>query len=440
MSVGVPFCLGSALAKRGGKIVVARDVRLHSPDIERQLCKGLTSANCSVWLTGVLPTPALAYIASCERADYAVMITASHNPPNFNGLKVFGKSGGKLSPADEEALDGEVAALVDEYGVDLSKYADESRICANSEYCAASALSEEEARSALGLKAVNHRIRIAKNAEELYVGHILLSAPRLEGIKVRLDCASGCFAQLAAGVFEKLGASVRAENDVRDGACVNVGSGSTNIERFAPLVGEDEVGFAFDGDGDRVLAVADGKVYDGDAILLALSALYRIQGKLRKKFVVGTLMSNSRLEHELASSGIALLRTDVGDKNVLAALQKEGCPLGGEKSGHILMTDRGTTGDGLATALALMEVKKTFGKLPSYTPYPTEEFNICCADPRAEFDSPQFQAKLQAAHRAVAGKGRLVVRPSGTEPYIRVYTECFAKTTLFDTIRSIMED
>lgn len=450
LDAAIPFYLGCALADKGGKILVARDVRISSEDIEKQLCKGLLMGDCTVWLTGVLPTPALAYIAACERADLAVMITASHNPPEFNGLKVFGKHGRKLSPSEEKALDKKLAALIENENVRANTITEPNEAglplptLAPTGSASLSALSsaapstvgkdlsaslcdfcEDDHGSELKLKMINHRVRIAENAELLYAEHVLMSAPRLDGVKVRLDCACGCFAQLAAGIFERLGAIVRVENGVRDGACVNVGCGSTHIDKFLPLVDDDEIGFAFDGDGDRVLAVVNGQIYDGDAILLALASLYRIQGKLRKKFVVGTMLTGSRLEHELAMCGIALLRTDVGDKNVLDALLREGCLLGGEKSGHILMLDRSMTGDGLVTALALLEVKKTFGKLPSYTPYPMIEFNIPASNPFAEFESAAFKNKLHAAERAVGTNGRLIVRPSGTEPYIRVTCECF---------------
>ncbi|UKI22114.1 MAG: hypothetical protein L6V83_04035 [Christensenella sp.] len=213
-------------------------------------------------------------------------------------------------------------------------------------------------------------------------------------MKIRLDCAYGCFATLAPKAFLELGAIVCAEHNVRDGKKVNVDCGSTHVADFAARVQKDEIGFAFDGDGDRVLAVVDGKVYDGDAMLLALSTLYRLQGKLKKRFVVGTILTNTKLGRELAYHNTALIRTDVGDKHVLNALEKQGCLLGGEKSGHIVMLDKGTTGDGLVTALSLLEVKRTVGSLPKFIPYPMLEFGIPSTDPEKEISSDEFQRKI----------------------------------------------
>lgn len=413
----LPFLLGRALSEKGGKIIVARDVRTHSADIEKQLCKGLLTGSAQIWLTGILPTPALAYIAEQENADFAVMITASHNAPEFNGLKVFGKNGSKLPLADETVLDNRLYAISGE------------EVCpAPEDDAAADTLTDDELSSALSIKISrqNHRIRIVDGAEFLYKKHIKSMFPRFEGFKVRLDCAYGCFAGLAKGVFEDLGVQVYAENDTRDGELVNVNCGSTHLAEFAEKVQKDEIGFAFDGDGDRVLAVVNGKTYDGDAILLALSTLYRIQGKLRKKFVVGTTLTNSRLQRELAFQNTALVRADVGDKYVLDMLRSSCSLLGGEKSGHILMLDRANTGDGLITALTLLEVKKTIGSLPKFTPYPMLEFNVHADNPKAYSQSPEFLKTVAQAEKDYGKKGRLIVRPSGTEPYIRIAFECFA--------------
>ncbi len=427
----LPYFLGLALSKRGGKILVARDVREHSVELEKQLCRGLLAGDAQIWLTGVLPTPALAYTAKSENAEFAVMITASHNPPAFNGLKVFGRGGKKLPSALEEELDAQIVALKTvSVRPDAELAQDES---------AADELSEEELCSELDIKPVAHRIRIVSGAQELYARHVVASFPRFDGMKVRLDLAHGCFAKLAKGVFEALGASVVAENDVRDGKRVNVDCGSTRLDRLVSHMKRDEIGFAFDGDGDRVLAVVDGKPYDGDAILLALSTLYRIQGKLRKRFVVGTVLTNSRLQRELAYHNTVLVRAEVGDKHVLDALTEAGCLLGGEKSGHILMLDRADTGDGLITALSLLEVKKTIGSLPAYLPYPMTEFNVPARDPRAEMESEGFKKKLALAERSFGKKGRLVARPSGTEPYVRIAYECFSQDAenIFKKLREI---
>lgn len=429
----IPFLLGKALSQTNAKIIVARDVRTHSKDIEKQLCKGLLEGAAQIWLAGILPTPALAYTAQTQKADYAVMITASHNAPEFNGLKVFGKNGKKLSKEEELLLDKKLVELKNNPSLPPLSIVD---ICAD-------ALTEDERLSDLKItiSEQNHRIRIVDGAEFLYAKHIKSMFPRFDGIKIRLDCAYGCFATLAPAIFLSLGAIVCAEHNVRDGEKVNVDCGSTHIEKFVARVKKDEIGFAFDGDGDRVIAVVNGKIYDGDAMLLALSTLYRLQGKLKKRFIVGTVLSNTKLQRELAYQNIALVRSDVGDKNVLDCLLAHGCLLGGEKSGHILMLDKENTGDGIVTALSLLEVKRTIGSLPKFTPYPMLELNIRTDNPAETLASSAFQEKITETNSLYSNSGRLIVRPSGTEPYIRVTYECFSSspTAIFDDIKRIFQ-
>ena len=428
----IPYLLGKALSQSSAKVIVARDVRTHSKEIEKQLCKGLLEGSAQIWLAGVLPTPALAYTAQTQKADYAVMITASHNAPEFNGLKVFGKHGKKLSKEEEIALDDKLVELKNNPTPSVSLV----DVCAD-------ALTEDEKLSELKItvSAQNHRIRIVDGAEFLYAKHVKSMFPRFDGVKVRLDCAYGCFATLAPAIFLSLGAIVCAEHNVRDGEKVNVNCGSTHIESFAKRVSPDEFGFAFDGDGDRVIAVVNGKIYDGDAMLLALSTLYRLQGKLKKRFIVGTVLSNTKLQRELAYQNVALVRADVGDKNVLDALLAHGCMLGGEKSGHILMLDKENTGDGLVTALSLLEVKRTVGSLPKFTPYPMLELNVCADNPSKNLASGDFQEKINKVNALYAKSGRLIVRPSGTEPYIRITYECFSSSpdAIFDEIKRIFQ-
>lgn len=429
----IPFLLGKALSQTNAKIIVARDVRTHSKDIEKQLCKGLLEGAAQIWLAGILPTPALAYTAQTQKADFAVMITASHNAPEFNGLKVFGKNGKKLSKEEELLLDKKLVELKNNPSLPPLSIVD---ICAD-------ALTEDEQLSDLKItiSEQNHRIRIVDGAEFLYAKHIKSMFPRFDGIKIRLDCAYGCFATLAPAIFLSLGAIVCAEHNVRDGEKVNVDCGSTHIEKFVARVKKDEIGFAFDGDGDRVIAVVNGKIYDGDAMLLALSTLYRLQGKLKKRFIVGTVLSNTKLQRELAYQNIALVRSDVGDKNVLDCLLAHGCLLGGEKSGHILMLDKENTGDGIVTALSLLEVKRTIGSLPKFTPYPMLELNIRADNPTETLSSSAFQEKITETNSLYSNSGRLIVRPSGTEPYIRVTYECFSSspTAIFDDIKRIFQ-
>lgn len=422
---GVPYLLGKALGVTLGKVIVARDVRESSPAIERMLVRGLLAGDAQIYLAGVLPTPALAYIAGTNDARFAVMITASHNPPEYNGLKVFSRRGQKLSPREEEALDGALEALSADRSI-----TDEQR-----EALASDALVNPE-------KELAHRVHILRDAEKEYANHVISMFPRFDEMSVTLDAANGCMAGLAKRVFEALGAKVTAINDARDGSKVNIGCGSTHMQALLAATPADGIGFAFDGDGDRVLAAVDGEVYDGDAILLALSTLYRVKGKLRKKFVVGTELTNSKLQRELAFQNTALMRTPVGDKYILNALLENGCLLGGEKSGHILMLDKGGTGDGLVTALSLLETKRTIGVLPRFKPYPMLEFDLPCENPKGALESDALQTKIALAKKLYGKYGRFVFRESGTEPYVRVAYECFSGNSqdIFAAIKKLFEN
>ncbi len=425
VSNNIPYLLGKALGVTCGKVIVARDVRASSPTVERGLVAGLLDGDAEIYLAGVLPTPALAYIAGAYDARFAVMITASHNPPEFNGLKVFSRRGGKLSLREEEALDCALAALAKNMPIRED---------------ALEALAADVCENLKPLPP--HRVRILHNAEEEYLAHVTAMFPRFDGENVTLDPAYGCMSGIARRAFEALGAKVSTINDERDGAKVNVGCGSTHIGALLSATPDGSIGFAFDGDGDRVIAAVEGREYDGDAILLALSTLYRIKGKLRKKIVVGTELTNSRLQRELSSQNIALMRTPVGDKYVRDALLENDCPLGGEKSGHILMLDRATTGDGLVTALSLLETKRTLGALPAFFPYPMLQFDLPSERPAEELKSDAMQKKLALAKALYGEKGRFILRASGTEPKLRVAYECFSPDyqIIFKEIENIFKE
>ncbi len=523
------FKLGKVLGEKGARVLIARDVRLSSPALEKRLICGLLENEAAeIFTAGILPTPALAYFAKIYRADFAVMITASHNAPDYNGLKIFGKSGKKLSPDAEKQLDEAVHVLFapqaekansaigrqplaaeqsiaapndtaerckigasDNFrfivsesplssseaslcasnsaissacdtaplSANLATYASETsdkfascvgnQIGQNPEFSTAVSIQsfdaaqlaacDDEGFSSFAEIPHAHSVTSIQGADVLYKNEVLRHFPRFDNMKVRLDLANGCYARFAADVFSALGVIVEAENNERDGSKVNVKCGSTNVASFAKRVKRDEIGFAFDGDGDRVLAVVDNKVYDGDAILLAISLLYRLRGKLKNRFVVGTALTNTRLQRELAYHGSALIRADVGDKYVLDAMLAKNCLLGGEKSGHIIMLDKSDTGDGLLTALTLLEVKKTMGSLPVFSAYPMLEFNIPSKSPSTDFLNEDFKSKAARAQEEIEGIGRLIIRPSGTEPYIRVAAEVFSgeSANVFKKIKNI---
>ena len=316
------YALGVVVGINNHFVVVGRDTRPSSIDIEKELTKGLLSVGAKVGLAGVLPTPALAHTAKVKGAK-GIMITASHNPPEYNGLKVMGAE--KLDEEEEVALDN--------------------------------ALDEE-------IKNPSHPsesgcVEILSGAGREYKRHIIALFQHLDltalNKKVYIDTAHGCFSYLAKDVLETLGADVVALNNDIDGTKVNVGCGAVYVDDFAKKIPRDSIGFAFDGDGDRVLSVLDGEVYDGDQMLYNIALHYKASGK-DIGGVVGTIMTGSGIEREFQLKNIPFHRADVGDKHVFDLMKRQNCLLGGEKSGHLILLDRASTGDGLVSLLAFLEV------------------------------------------------------------------------------------
>ena len=386
--LALSYALGVVVGRNNPFVVVGRDTRPSSIDIEKELTRGLLSAGAKVGLAGVLPTPALAHTAKVKGAK-AIMITASHNPPEYNGLKVMGAE--KLDEEEEVALD---KALDDEIK--------------NPSYPSGSGCVE-----------------ILSGAGREYKRHIIATFQHLDltalNKKVYIDTAHGCFSYLAKDVLETLGADVVALNNDIDGTKVNVGCGAVHIENFARKIPRDSIGFAFDGDGDRVLSVLDGEVYDGDQMLYNIALHYKASGK-DIGGVVGTIMTGSGIEREFQLKNIPFHRADVGDKHVFDLMKRQNCLLGGEKSGHLILLDRASTGDGLVSLLAFLEVfmAKTVKKAKEYK---TENFGLEVENPRLFYMSQNFQEKLAKTTLKIGEKGRLIVRPSGTENLVRISVE-----------------
>lgn len=384
----LPYALGLALG--GKRVVVGKDVRTSSSAIERRLLVGLVTAGAEVIIAGTLPTPALSYAVGKEGADFGVMITASHNPPEFNGLKVFGKGGEKPPSEAEKELDEKVSC---------------------------------------GRSPKTHAVPSVEVRDD-YVGEYLRHAVSLfadldlRGEKIVLDCAHGCMTAVPS-VFEKLGGTVRVVAGVPNGEKVNVGCGALFVEEFAKTVGKDEIGLSFDGDGDRLVAVFDGKIYDGDRILRVLAESMRKQDELNPPIVVGTVMTGSEIEKAFEKDGITLYRTEVGDKYVSEKMKETGAVLGGEKSGHIIQKRLAPTGDGLLTALSLLRAKKILGVLPYATPNTFCDFSFPSANPKAEFQNEDFLRRLDRIRTKIGEKGRLIARPSGTESLVRITVEVY---------------
>jgi phosphoglucosamine mutase len=368
----------AALWAGGGRVFVGRDTRGSGDELEEAFARGVASAGGVAVLAGVVPTPAVALL----RLDLGVVISASHNPPEYNGVKFFDREGRKLSDAAEE----EIEALLD-------------------------------APAPGGGDVV--RVDVAADS---YLAHVLERfATDLSGLRLAVDCANGAYARLAPGAFEQLGASVEAIGDDPDGANINVGCGATDLAALSARVREGgfDLGIAFDGDGDRMLAVDErGEPLDGDQIV-AILALH-----LGVDAVAVTAMTNLGFHRLMEERGIRVVTTDVGDRYVLEALRRESAVLGGEQSGHVIYLDGHVTGDGLVAALLLCAALggRPLSEAAAVMPvFPQVKRNL----PRAgRGPLPEsLVAELERVNAELNGSGRVLVRPSGTEPVVRVLAE-----------------
>jgi len=400
--------LGRALAylmRRSGErrsIVIGKDTRLTGYMLETALTAGITSMGVDVLLAGPLPTPGLAFLTRSLRADAGVVISASHNPSEDNGIKFFSGAGLKLPDASE----AEIEELI------LSGAIDRVRPGANQ---------------------IGKAYRV-EGATGRYIEFVKATFPRglsLRGMRVVADCAHGANYKVTPAVLRELGADLLALNVAPDGININDGCGSLHPEGLqrAVVAERAQVGFAHDGDGDRVLFVDEnGELVDGDQVLAICGIALQREGRLARQTVVATVMSNLGLELALAEHGIKLVRTQVGDRYVLETMLRDQYILGGEQSGHIIFAEHNSTGDGIVTALQILAVMQRTGQPLSKLAacmrrYPQVLQNVRVAR-RAEPESlPAVQAAIREAEAALAGGGRVLVRCSGTEPLIRVMLE-----------------
>ncbi|MBS4030546.1 MAG: phosphoglucosamine mutase [Clostridiales bacterium] len=382
------------------KFLVARDTRISGAMLEGALIAGLTSTGVDVYTAGIISTPAIAYLTRELAGCGGVMISASHNAYPDNGIKFFNNQGFKLS----DDVEAEMERLY---------------------------FSEEDEIPRATAGQIG-RVQPFSDGVSRYLDFLLATVPiRFDGFKVALDCANGAAYQLAPQAFRSLGAEVITMNDQPDGININDNCGSTHPAEVARIVVETgaHLGFTFDGDADRVLAVDEhGQLVDGDAVMAICATFLKEEGRLKNNTLVATVMSNIGLEKAAAKQGFQLIRTKVGDRYVLETMLAEGYNLGGEQSGHIIMLDYNTTGDGLLTALQIMQtmVKKnqSLSKLASLmTRYPQVLIN-CTVRSRDGWDTnTRIQQATADVEKALAGQGRVLVRPSGTEPLIRVMLE-----------------
>ncbi|HET8960012.1 phosphoglucosamine mutase [Nocardioides sp.] len=403
LALGLSVAAAQVLADRGEfeghrpLAVVGRDTRISGQFLESAVVAGLASAGVDVLLLGVLPTPGVAFLTGTLGADLGVMLSASHNPMPDNGIKFLARGGHKLDDAIEIAIERR--------------------------------LGQEWERPVGGDVG---RVTPYPSAVSQYVGHLVRTIDHpLAGIRVVLDCAEGAAHEAGPKALVDAGAEVTAIHAQPDGLNINDNCGSTHLERLREAVLQDEahVGFALDGDADRCLAVDhEGNVVDGDQLLAVLAHAFLDSGRLAKDTVVATVMSNLGFVQAMRAAGIGVRQTKVGDRYVLEAMKVSGYSLGGEQSGHVIMSDHATTGDGILTALHILERMATTGQslksLASVmTRLPQVLVNVGGVD-KSRADDDAVLAAAVAEEEAVLGDGgRILLRPSGTEPIVRVMVE-----------------
>ncbi|MCH7627149.1 MULTISPECIES: phosphoglucosamine mutase [Novosphingobium] len=380
------------------RVVIGKDTRLSGYMLENAMTAGFTSVGMDVVLLGPMPTPAVAMLTREMRADVGVMISASHNPFEDNGIKLFGPDGFKLSDEDELAIE----AMLEQ---DLPL-----------------AQSEDVGRA-----------RRIEDARGRYIHAVKGSLPhnvRLDGLRIVVDCAHGAAYHVAPSALWELGAEVIAIGVEPNGKNINAGVGSTHLDAIKAKVREvrADIGIALDGDADRLIVVDEkGQTVDGDQIMALIGTRLAAAGQLRGGGVVATVMSNLGLERYLKSKGLELVRTAVGDRHVLEKMREGGFNVGGEQSGHMILTDHGTTGDGTVAALQVLAALVASGQPASETLHlfdavPQLLKNVRFAGGKP-LENETVQQVIAEAEAQLSGRGRLVIRPSGTEPVIRVMAE-----------------
>ena len=399
--------LGAALVRgmraasadaRALTLIVGRDTRESGEWIERELARGVRSAGAEITSAGVIPTPAVAYVTRAMGFDAGLVISASHNPFEDNGIKVFSGRGEKFT----EALEREVEAII----ADSSWSVDGT---------AATAVEKTDVTDA-------------------YIAHARMALPepqRLGRLKLAIDTANGATTTVAPRLFRDLGYDVQVLSASPDGRNINLGCGSTHPEQLVRTVRERgcQLGVAFDGDGDRAIFVdATGRIVDGDAVMLMCARHWKASGRLKGSAIVATVMSNIGLELALRESGIDLVRCAVGDKYVMEEMLKRGLSIGGEQSGHIIFSEHLFTGDGIVTALSVLRVMAESGRTledlaSQLVTYPQVLVNVRVREKQDLRGVPAVAAAMDRVERELHGEGRLLVRYSGTEPLLRVMIE-----------------
>jgi phosphoglucosamine mutase len=414
LALAVGRATGSTLLPDGGSVVVGRDTRVSGPMLEDALVAGLCSAGADVIRVGILPTPGIAYLIGERSAGAGVVISASHNPVQDNGIKVFGSDGYKIDPDREARIE---------------------------------AVMEKSSVQRPTGEHVGHESDLA-DAVDRYVSHLLSTGDgALTGMRVVLDCAFGATWRAGPQAFRAAGADVIGLHDEPDGSRINVDCGSTNLALLSKVVVSEgaDLGLGFDGDGDRVLAVDEtGETVDGDRIIgmLALEMLER--GELAHDVVVSTVMANLGFRRALEERGIEVIAAPVGDKFVVEAMVERGAAIGGEQSGHVILAAHATTGDGILTGLHLSQLLRRSGRRLSelahfFEPYPQVLINVPVKD-KDELDQAEaLWAEVKKSEAELGDSGRVLLRASGTEPVVRVMVEAADDNVAHTTAERLAE-
>lgn len=384
-------------------VVIGKDTRISGDMLENALAAGILAVGGNVIKAGVIPTPAVAYLARYYDADAGIVISASHNTFEYNGIKFFNGEGYKLDDLLEEKIEDIIISSVD-------------------------------VNSHITGDLIGRCLEASENAEDLYMRHLLETVDfRLEGKKIALDCANGASYRIARKVYEALGAEVTVMGDKPDGININDGCGSTHPEKLAELVKRTgaDIGMAFDGDADRLIVVDEkGRVLDGDRVIAICARMLKEQGRLKENRVTVTVMSNIGFHKAMEESGIEVDVTGVGDRYVLESMLETGCVIGGEQSGHIIFKEHTTTGDGILSSLQFMGAVTCSGRKPSEMADEIEIFPQVLVNAginndykKAYMKDPEIADEIRRIEEKMAGNGRVLIRPSGTEPLVRVMIE-----------------
>jgi len=418
LALALSRAAASRIVPRGGRIIIGRDSRVSGPMLEGALAAGFASAGVDVRLAGIIPTPAISFLIKDERADLGAVISASHNPPDDNGIKFFDRRGMKLGVEKEAAIE---AAL------------------------------DDPSPPAARIGTIAPLEAAATRYAAFLAGVIDTEHVDFSGTMLVVDCAHGATANIAPHVFRHLGARVATLHDTPDGLRINQDCGSTCLEPLRRAVREHaaDLGIAFDGDGDRVLLVdADGRTIDGNH-MIGIAALHMAEaGSLTPPVVVTTVMSNLGLERCLAEQGIQTIRTPVGDRYVSQRMCDTSARLGGEPSGHIIFSEYSPTGDGILTAVKLLEIahrkRTSLSTLARTIPlHPQVHRNVPCAAPAELVGQVRVQSAVAEAEEQLGGAGRVLVRPSGTQPLVRILVEADDRAVcerVADAIEDALQD